>query len=431
VTLLTPHVARRMDVVADVAMEPCSLRSANQFSPSSTQVAPDLSDSRGLASSDGRLLIASDSLNGLAASLTDDTHQRAAISDTMKKPVSASVEQLKGEVAVARKQADTAEREARRVDNDHRRLVEQVVGLEAQRRSLQQDVEHWRQQSVGFESESAAFRVREDTLLAQLREARTHERDLALKSIEGRILCTQAENLQAKAQAEARANTWQSQQLEAKLLSKNAEVETLRNEVRDAHARGEASRVEAEGLQVQLRAAVGEQSGQSEALIDAERKHDVLEDRIARLESALKAASAKHTAFAQEVAKKDTETWNLEEKNGRLRLDLQAAICQAVCAGEVPFYSGGGGRFQKQAACVEDFNDVPAMGVCTSMEPDSPCPLSSPVSPQHQHPAKGPLSPRSRLDYPKSTHARHLRQKVLSARGEAYDCMDQLGRERQ
>jgi len=400
------RVAGLMDAGADVAAEPWSLRPAKRRSPGSTQVAPALPDSHSLTGPDGCRHKASD-----------------------------SVDQLKGEAAGAGTQADAAQREAQRVEKSGRELAEQVGGgREAQQRGVQQDVEYWRQRCLVFESECATLAVREDTAQAQLREALCRERNLAVENIEGRILCTQAENLQAKAQAEARANTSQSQQLEAKLLAKNAEVDSLRDEVCNARARGEASRVEAESLQAQLRAFLGERVFESEALIDAEHKQAVLQDRIKSLEAALQAASTKHAVLAQEVAKNGTETWNLEETNRRLRLDLQEAVSQALLRpstrppSEMAFYSEVGGSFQQRAACVEDLKDVPTMGVWSTMESNLPRPLSSP-SPRRS--AKSPLSPGSRFDYPKSSHARHLRQKILSARGEAYEQVADLRRERQ
>jgi chromosome segregation ATPase len=318
-----------------------------------------------------------------------------------KTPVSASVDKLKGELSAARQQADAARREARSLEDERQKLVQQVVNLEAQRRQLNQEVDHWRTRCLGFEQECANLAGREDSVQAKLREAHGRERELAIKCIEGRIYSTEAENVQAKAQAEARSQTWQAHQLENKLIAKETEVEALREKNRDANACAEASRVEADNLRAQVHDIKLERDQHKEALVEAKPRHSALEERIQSLEVSLQEATKKQIDSDQEAAKQRAENHSLEETNRRLRLDLQEALSQAIQAREEPLYSGGTGRFQAAVAavpaCVEDLKETQTLSVWKAVENDLPKPLSP--SPQSPHSTK---SPRSRIDYPRS-----------------------------
>jgi hypothetical protein len=360
----------------------------------------------------------------------DDSGGRHLQKCGTKTTMSASVEVLKGELHVEKQKAFAARREANDLETERQKLVAQVVNLESQRRKLLQESDHWRERCLGFEKECANLATQEDVVHAKLREATTREKAFAVKTIESRITHAEMENAQAKAQSEAAQLTWQCQQLESKLGAKSAEVDSLRAEVVNLRTASETRRREREGFTVQMRDVQDDRDMHKEGLVEAQRRQGVLEERASCLESALQASTAKQAEFAKEVAKRQEEAFSMEETNRKLRMDLQEAISQAVRSGEVPFYSGSGGRFQQVPAVLEDMKEPPRMGVWSKLESELPRPLTSPISSAQSSPVRSPLSARSRLDYPKTSRARQLRHKVLSARGEALDYVDLLAREK-
>lgn len=337
-----------------------------------------------------------------------------ALGDQSQSRRARQVETLKGTVASMRLRVNSAEAATKQAEAERLRLIDQVVALEADRRNLQQEAERWRRKCLELEQECTALSVREDGAQVQLREAHTRERQLAVKSIESRLAAAYAENEQMQAQSQARAYNWDAQRLLRELEAKVAELEKMRGELEEDRTQIEKLRAALELVTKDREAIVAEREEQREALVEAAKRHGALEARVYDLEGLLNASHRKQTDFMEEVQSGRLKCHRLEEANSRLRVDLQEAIAQAVRGGEKPFYSAGRGKVE----------DLP--GLFTS---SGALKLSANESVSPRSPASDPVSlrsPKSRLDYPKSAHARQLRGKVLSARGEALDTIDRL-----
>lgn len=351
---------------------------------------------------------------------TTSAHAKPVVPWSTSFQDSESVESLKGELAVAKREREGAIREREQAEGERQQLVKQVVDLEAKCRSLHQEAEQWRHHALDFEQQCATYAAREDSMHAQVREAHNRQRDLAVKHIEGRISQTQAENSQAKAEAEARTQVWQSQQLESKLNSRVEEAQSLRRELAEERSRAQTSRLEVESLGAQLKDRSKEQEELKAQLAESEHHRGLLNERVKGLETAMQAASHRHLDNSEELNRQRAKIEDMEAANARLRLDLQEAINQAVRTGELPFYSGA--RSDAKPTQGDDSSDKepPTMGVWSTLDRS---PLDSFTPPRLP---RTPLSPKSRLDYPKSSHARELRQKVLNSREDALNQIDSL-----
>lgn len=351
-----------------------------------------------------------------------NVHAKLVVPWSASSQESQSVEYLKGELAVAKREREGAVREREQAEGEREKLVTQVVNLEAKCRSLQQEMEHWRQQALDFEQQCATFAAREDSIHAQMRDSHNRQRDLAVKHIEGRIARTEAENNQAKAEAEARTQVWQSQQLESKLHSKVDEVQSLRKELAEERTRAQTLHVETESLGAQLKDSSAEKGALTEQLAESERQRGLLNERVKGLETAMQAASHRHLDTSEELNRQKAKIEDMESANARLRLDLQEAINQAVRTGELPFYSGARSDADAEAKKADESLDKepPTMGCWSRLDRSPLDSFTAPRSP------RTPLSSRSRLDYPKSSHARELRQKVLNSREDALNQIDKL-----
>jgi len=367
---------------------------------------------------------------------------------TQPAPEARDQEHLRGQLAVANRRVSAAEAETRSNESERVRLLDQIVTLEADRRTLRQEAEHWRHCCLKVEKECANLALREDVAQGELRDAHVRERDLAVKSIEKRIAATEAENIQARSSAEAMGYAFEVDRLSKALNAKEAEVRSLRAELQETRVLRDASDTALKRLEDQHVHVTTHRDLDLQALRDTHRRASSLESQVESLHEALRAAAAKEADLASEAAAHHSRCVRLEEANKRLRLDLQEAISQAVRNGEIPFYAGGPARA-----------DVPAY----VQEPSSPCsspkydratltknaitrhvPLdntwprsgASGVSPPRaQQPEPGSLSgtahlrsPKSRFDYQRSSHARSLRSQVLSARAEALDKVDFLNK---
>mmetsp|Transcript_119731 Transcript_119731/g.211664 ORF Transcript_119731/g.211664 Transcript_119731/m.211664 type:complete len:361 (+) Transcript_119731:55-1137(+) len=323
-----------------------------------------------------------------------------------------SVDTLKGSIASLKLRVNAAEAATREAEAERLRLVNQVAALEADRRKLGQEAERWRRRCLELEQECATLVVREDSAQGQLRESHSRERVLAVKAIKCRIVAAEAENETMQAKSEARAFNWDAQRVSRELVARVSEVEKLRAELQETRTLAETERAAVERMTTDRNGVAAECKLQREALQDAEKRYGAMEARLHDTEGLLNTAHRKHTDFMEEVQATRLRCQRLEEANNRLRLDLQEAVGQAVRSGEKPFYTMGGPKADESLALFGS-SGFQIVSAAKSVPASNPSALSS---------------PKFRADYPGSSHARQLRSKVLSARGEALDGIDRLGR---
>jgi len=286
-------------------------------------------------------------------------------------------------------------------------LSDEVLALEAERSCLRDDAEYWRLRCVQLGHECANFALREDVAQTQLKEAHVREREMAKKTIERQLACSElaprpdavdcdevihlrVELLDARAQCQALRE--QIRELRgpnsARYAALESECKTLRTQMLESQTLSSTLQSRIDRLEKDAIALESDRDAQTRARGLAEQQVADLQWQVAQLRDAA-ADQRKHTS-------------SLEEANQHLRMDLQEAVSQSLKASKVLNYQDRP-RSAGLATPRQLYRDYLSEAATTAP--------NSPGSPSPSY-----LSPRSRLDYPRSARARQLRKEILQAK---------------
>jgi len=283
--------------------------------------------------------------------------------------------------------------------------------------------------------------------LHRVREC-SQEQDRLLRGREAELEMTKADLQRAKEN---------SQRQTENMRFMEGELQSTKVQLRDAQKQGEERRVELERIEYEhAQAMERERLRCSQALRTEESHADGLRARIKELETMISKTSKQHADAIREAECFRTKSDHLDEVNHKLRLDIQESVGHGVRSGGVSFYHDSTGPYQRnplsstthlskgglplrtpQNSTTDLSRSLSLPRVASESEriggltrtslsslPSSPrqgrhSPLQRAHSPMSVFP--------SRLDYPRSSTARRLRNEVLSARTPSFSKLPDYG----
>mmetsp|Transcript_17807 Transcript_17807/g.41509 ORF Transcript_17807/g.41509 Transcript_17807/m.41509 type:complete len:389 (-) Transcript_17807:81-1247(-) len=302
------------------------------------------------------------------------------------------VDWLEGELQASEWRLGAAEVDRHALETQRIKLIHQVVGLDAAKRSSIREACHWRSKALDLEQALTVKSMQMDSADMLLREAAEKDKSVSHQLITSRLSEAEAKSELLGVEAQATDQQRYIQQLELQLESQEREARSQRSEVshlREENAKLQAQHEQMQGLNVKLRA---EKQVQYEALCEANRRNASMQGQIERLERNVQDNLDREMDLESKVERLEADNQKLLDANMRLRLDLQGVVSQATRAGEIPFYASGAAE-----------------------SPAAKVPHLPPSS-----------SDRCRRHYPRSAHVAAKKAEILEARAQALHKMDAL-----
>lgn len=268
------------------------------------------------------------------------------------------------------------------LDIERRRLMDEVAGIDGERRSLAKEAEGWRLRCYESEREKAVWENRVGELTLALTEAK--DRQAVAESGQAEAKTEVLDLRQKVATLEA-----QLQESESKRLSLEVQLHDLGKDLRELQQRAAASDV----LEERLRR---ENDDITSVLRKSEEQCKTLHERNVDLVLSLDRSSGHNASQRKQVE-------HLEDANRRLRLGLQDEISKSFLEKDL---------FPKDPEYVES---VVVRSPSTGRRRHLVCDETLDV-----YPYEWPISPseraRSRLDYPRRPRSWIFRDEVLRSR---------------
>lgn len=327
-------------------------------------------------------------------------------------PAADSAEKLRGDLASCRFRLDTSEGDRKVAERRAEVLVQEVAGLEAEKRALGQEADVFQSRCFTLEQECAQLTDHGDYLQSELNASREREKSLAQRCIECQLSAGQADNAELHAQAKAKGYLHVVKVLES-------EVERLRTAARDTERYShrppppaKAPYERGDAVLWTVPAPLAEPAF-LRSLRDARDRNTRLEKRVLHLEAALAEREEREAELNGEVVALRTSKAKDKELTRRLRISLQDAITEGTRFREAPHYNA-------ELELRSPGRPVPPPPKPPSSAADLGTPSPAPLAPV------APTAPPAQARTGFSRTSRSTRVRFLDAREQDMDAADSL-----